>query len=173
MANENNTIRIGTPGVQTATYITGVSGATISGGAAVYVNTSTGQLGVESSSARFKTDIQGMGEASDVLLALQPVTFKYKPGIDPRDLPQFGLIAEQVENVDPELVVHDDQHGIYTVRYEAVNAMLLNEFQKQHRTVEEQKTEIETLKEKASRVDALEQRLNELEHLVQAFAEKK
>jgi hypothetical protein len=73
---------------------------------------------------------------------LRPVTFKYKPGIDPKGTPQFGLVAEEVNQVNPDPVVHDEQHGIYTVRYEAVNVMLLNEFLKEHRKVEQQSTEI-------------------------------
>ena len=82
-----------------------------------------------------------MDHASDVLYALKPVTFKYKPGIDPQGIPQFGLVAEDVEKVAPDLVARDDQGKIYTVRYQAVDAMLLNEFLKEHRTVEEQNAE--------------------------------
>ena len=102
-----------------------------------------------------------MGDASDVLLALRPVTFKYRPGIDPNGTPQFGLIAEQVEKVDPELVVHDQEHGIYTVRYQAVNMMLLNEFLKEHKTIQEQSAEIQNLK----------QQLNELAAAVKSLEE--
>jgi hypothetical protein len=125
-----------------------------------------GQLGTLTSSAKFKQNIQDMASASDVLLALRPVTYQYKPGVDPKGVPQFGLVAEEVNKIDPDLVVHDDRHGIYTVRYEAVNAMLLNEFLKQHQ-------EIASLKEKAARVDALESRLNELQALVQQLATQK
>jgi len=78
-----------------------------------------------------------MDKASEAVLSLQPVTFRYKKKLDPRAIPQFGLVAEQVEKVDPELVAHDDQGKPFSVRYEAVNAMLLNEFLKEHRTVEE------------------------------------
>jgi len=78
-----------------------------------------------------------MGNASDVLLTLQPVTFQYTPKVDPNGIPQFGLVAEQVEKVNPDLVARDQQGKPYTVRYEAVNAMLLNEFLKEHRKVEE------------------------------------
>jgi hypothetical protein len=84
-----------------------------------------------------------MGDASDALLALRPVTFQYKTEIDPAGTPQFGLIAEEVEKVSPELVLHDANHQIYSVRYEAVNAMLLNEFQKQHETIVEQQKHAE------------------------------
>ena len=105
-----------------------------------------------------------MGDASDALLALKPVTFKYKPGIDPTDTPQFGLVAEQVEKVDPDLVVHDEAHGIYTARYQAVDAMLLNEFLKQHRTVEEQNTEIQNLKQQNA---AMQKQLDNLARVVE------
>jgi hypothetical protein len=107
-----------------------------------------------------------MADASGVLLALQPVTFQYKPEIDPQGIAQFGLIAEQVEKVDPDLVVHDQEHGIYTVRYEAVNAMLLNEFLKQHRKLEEQAATIEELRRKAAEAGDLKKRLERLEQLV-------
>lgn len=160
-AGEGNTIRIGNQGMQTKTFIAGISGATAASGVAVYVN-SSGQLGTLSSSAKFKQNIQSMNDASDVLLSLHPVTFKYKPELDPQGIPQFGLVAEEVEKVDPDLVAHDDQGKIYTVRYEAVNAMLLNEFLKQHRTVEEQSAEIKDLK----------QSLDKLTKVVQTISEK-
>jgi len=157
-AADNNTILIGTQGVQTNTAIAGVFGATAASGVPVYV-TATGQLGTLTSSARFKQNIRSMADASDVLLALRPVTFQYKAGIDPRGIPQFGLVAEEVDKVDPDLVARDDKNQIYTVRYEAVNAMLLNEFQKEHHQVEEQAAEIK----------ALEQSVTELKRLVQTL----
>jgi trimeric autotransporter adhesin len=135
-AGESNTIRIGRTGAQTKTFIAGISGATVMG-TAVVVNGS-GQLGVAPSSQRFKQKIQAMSDASDMLLALRPVTFEYKPEVDPKGLCQFGLVAEEVEKVNPDLVARDDQGKPYSVRYEAVNAMLLNEFLKEHRKVEEQ-----------------------------------
>jgi hypothetical protein len=144
--SDNNTIRIGSYYVQTSTFIAGIYGATASGGVPVYVN-SSGRLGTLTSSAKYKQDIKNMDDASDVLLALRPVTFKYKPAIDPGGTPQFGLVAEEVDKVDPELVVRDPQHGIYTVRYEAVNAMLLNEFLKEHRKVEELESRLEKLEQ--------------------------
>jgi hypothetical protein len=91
---------------------------------------------VAPSSQRFKQNIRTMGDASEVLLALRPVTFHYKPEIDPEGIPQFGLVAEEVEKVNPDLVARDAEGKVYTVRYEAVNAMLLNEFLKEHRTVQ-------------------------------------
>jgi uncharacterized coiled-coil protein SlyX len=138
------TIRIGDPAVQSATFIAGVSGTTVTG-TAVVVNGS-GQLGVAPSSARFKDAIKPMDKASEAVLALKPVTFRYKQEIDSKGTPQFGLVAEDVEKVNPDLVVRDAEGKVFTVRYEAVNAMLLNEFLKEHRKVEEQLATITELK---------------------------
>jgi Chaperone of endosialidase len=113
-------------------------------GLAVFV-TSSGQLGTTPSSARFKKAIKPMDNASEAILALQPVTFRYKEEIDPEGLPQFGLVAEEVEKVNPDLVVGDGEGKVMTVRYEAVNAMLLNEFLKEHRKVQEQEATITQL----------------------------
>ena len=88
--------------------------------------------------ARFKDAIKPMNRASEAILALKPVTFRYKEELDPDKIPQFGLIAEEVEKVDPDLIVRDEDGKVMTVRYDAVNAMLLNEFLKEHRKVEEQ-----------------------------------
>ena len=151
VAGEGGTIRIG--GVtQGQAFIAGIYGITAASGVAVYVN-SSGQLGTFTSSSRFKTNIASMDDASDALLSLHPVKFRYRPEIDPQGIPQFGLVAEEVDKVDPELVARDDKNQIYSVRYEAVNAMLLNEFLKEHRKVEEQHTEIQDLQQ---RLDALE-----------------
>src|SRR5438046_7048066 len=87
-----------------------------------------------------------MEKSSEAILSWQPVTFHYKKELDPKGIPQFGLVAEDVAKVDPDLVARDDQGKPYTVRYEAVNAMLLNEFLKEHRKVEEQGREIAELK---------------------------
>src|SRR5207237_5246830 len=100
-------------------------------------------LGVMLSARRFKTDIVDMAASSEAILALRPVTFHYKPELDKLGIPQFGLIAEEVAKVDPELVTHDAKGDISTVRYEAINAMLLNEFLKEHRKVEEQGHQIQ------------------------------
>ena len=134
---EANTIRIGKQGIQTATFIAGISGATVPTGVAVIVDGS-GHLGTTTSSARFKEQIKPIDKASEAILALKPVTFRYKHELDPVGIPQFGLVAEDVEKVNPDLVAHDEEGKPYTVRYEAVNAMLLNEFLKQHRKMEEQ-----------------------------------
>jgi hypothetical protein len=135
LAAESGIIRIGDSNFQTATYIAGISGQTASGGIAVYVNTD-GKLGTATSSARFKDEIKPMDNTSETILALKPVTFRYKKEIDSKRIPQFGLVAEEVEKVNPDLVARDRDGKPYTVRYEAVNAMLLNEFLKEHRRVE-------------------------------------
>jgi hypothetical protein len=133
---ESDTIRIGDSALQNRTFVAGISGATVTG-TAVVVNGS-GQLGVASSSARFKEAIKSMDNASEALFSLKPVTFRYKKDIDPKSTAQFGLVAEDVEKVNADLVVRDAEGKVYTVRYDAVNAMLLNEFLKEHHTVQEQ-----------------------------------
>jgi trimeric autotransporter adhesin len=143
--NESNTIRIGTTGTQTATYIAGISGATVPSGVTVIVG-SDGHLGTMVSSARFKHEIKPMDKASEALFSLKPVAFRYKKEIDLQGIPQFGLVAEDVEKVNPDLVVRDKEGKPYTVRYDAVNAMLLNEFLKEHRKVEKQETTIAQLR---------------------------
>ena len=135
VAGESATTRIGTAGTQARTFIAGVSGVAVAGSTLV-VN-SSGQLGVAASSERFKDEIKPMNKASEAILALQPVTFRYKKNIDPDGVPQFGLVAEEVAKVNPDLVTRDADGKVYTVRYEAVNAMLLNEFLKEHSTVQE------------------------------------
>jgi len=139
VTDESNTIRIGNVANQSATFIAGISGATVGGGVGVIID-SSGHLGTVVSSERFKDSIKPMDKASEAILALKPVTFRYKPELDPDGIPQFGLVAEEVEKVNPDLVARDDHGKPYTVRYEAVNAMLLNEFLKEHRTVQELKS---------------------------------
>jgi hypothetical protein len=153
VAGESNTIRIGEPvavtaagpspaptlPAHTATYIAGIYSTTVAKGLVVKVD-STGHLGTVGSSERFKDAIKPMDKTSESILALKPVTFRYKHELDPEGVPQFGLIAEQVEKVNPDLVARDEQGKVYSVRYEAVNAMLLNEFLKEHQTVQELKS---------------------------------
>ncbi len=105
---------------------------------------SFGHLGTVSSSRRFKKEIKAMDKASEAILSLKPVTFHYRS--DASGTPQFGLIAEEVAAVNPDLIARDEKGEIYTVRYDAVNAMLLNEFLKEHRKVEEQDATITQLK---------------------------
>jgi Chaperone of endosialidase len=143
-ASDSETMRIGQ--FQNATFIAGISGTNQGGpAAAVFINTTTGQLGTAApaSSRRYKKEIKPMDKVSEAILALNPVTFHYKS--DKKDTPQFGLIAEEVAQVNPDLIVRDEKGEIYTVRYDAVNAMLLNEFLKEHRKVEEQQATIAQL----------------------------
>lgn len=158
----NNVICIGAEGnnVDNACYIGQIFNATSSMGIAVFIN-SNGRLGTATSSRRFKDDIKPMENASEALMALKPVTFRYKKTIDPQGIPQFGLVAEEVEKVNPDLVVRDEEGKPYTVRYDAVNAMLLNEFLKEHRktekleaTVVRQQKQIEALTAGLQRVSA-------------------
>ncbi|PYI97824.1 MAG: hypothetical protein DMF00_13255 [Verrucomicrobia bacterium] len=135
-AHDDNVIRIGTKGTHRNTIIAGISGATVPTGVPVIVDNNA-HLGTTTSSARYKDNIKPMDKASEAILALKPVSFRYKHELDPNGIPQFGLVAEEVENVNPDLVARDEQGKPYTVRYEAVNAMLLNEFLKEHRKVEE------------------------------------
>jgi uncharacterized coiled-coil protein SlyX len=133
---QSDTIRIGTVGSHTATFIAGIHNVNQGGTPLTVTINASGQLGTQApSSRRFKKEIKPMAQASEAILALKPVTFHYKS--DNTGTPQFGLIAEEVAQVNPDLVVRDENGEIYTVRYDAVNAMLLNEFLKQHKTVQE------------------------------------
>jgi uncharacterized coiled-coil protein SlyX len=140
-SGESAKIRIGTTGTQRATFIAGISGVTVPAGVGIIVGTD-GKLGTVVSSERFKDAIKPMDKASEAILALKPVTFRYKHELDSDGIPQFGLVAEEVEKVNPDLVARDADGKAYTVRYEAVNAMLLNEFLKEHRTVQELKSTV-------------------------------
>ena len=159
VALEANTIRIGTHAVQMATYIAGICNVTLPNGIPVVVDCPTGQLGVSPSSRRFKTDIKPMNQISEAILALKPVTFHYQS--DAKNTPCFGLIAEEVAAVNSNLVVRDKEGKPYSVRYDQVNAMLLNEFLKEHHqvqdlkaTVAEQQKQIEVLTAGLQKVSA-------------------
>jgi hypothetical protein len=151
------------------TAIAGIRGTTIPSGVGVVVDPD-GFLGTVQSSKRFKEAIKPMDNASEAVLALKPVTFRYKKELDPEKIPQFGLIAEDVEKVDPDLVVRDAEGKVSAVRYEAVNVMLLNEFLKEHRKVQslekamaEQQKEIAAmramLKEQAAQIQQVSAQL--------------
>ena len=112
--------------------------------APAYIRQCECQLGTLQSSARYKEDIKRMENESEAVLALNPVTFRYKKKLDPERVLHFGLIAEEVEKVNPDLVLRGEEGKVMTVRYEAVNAILLNEFLKEHRRVEEQRQQFET-----------------------------
>ncbi len=153
-----NITRIGAT-TQTKTFIGGISGKTVSNSTAVYINAS-GQLGTVQSSARYKDDIKPMDKTSEAILALKPVSFRYKEELDPDHFPQFGLIAEEVEKVNPDLVVRDEDGKVMTVRYDAVNAMLLNEFLKEHHKVEQQAAAIAQLQKQVEALSAGLQKVN-------------
>ena len=154
VASDFKTIRIGTTRTQRATFIAGIAGAAVTGSQVIV--SPNGELGVTASSARFKDTIKPMDKASEAILSLKPVTFRYKHELDPDAIPQFGLVAEEVEKVNPDLVARDEQGKPYTVRYEAVNAMLLNEFLKEHRKVEQQRKDFEAaLAQQQKQIEAL------------------
>ena len=150
----NNVICIGSnvygENVDNTCFIGNIFGQTSASGAAVYVN-SNHRLGTLTSSSRFKDDIKPMERLSEALFALKPVTFHYKKEIDPAGMQQFGLVAEEVEKVNSALVVRDKEGKPYSVRYEQVNAMLLNEFLKEHKQVQTQQANIEQLKSNAAK----------------------
>ena len=136
----------GVAGENNACYIASIFNQTSPSGAQVFVNANS-KLGTSTSSKRFKNDIQPMNNASQALFSLKPITFRYKKEIDPTGISQFGLVAEDVEQVNPDLVVRDKEGKPYSVRYDQVNAMLLNEFLKEHGTVQAQQKEIDALKQ--------------------------
>jgi len=148
--------------VSNSCFIGQIFGATSSDAAAVFVN-SDGKLGTITSSRRFKEEIRPMDKVSEAIFTLRPVTFRYKKQIDPESRSQLGLVAEEVENVNPDLVVHDKDDKPYSVRYDQVNAMLLNEFLKEHRKVEELEAALgavnERLKEQEIQIEKVNARL--------------
>jgi hypothetical protein len=177
VAGENGVIHIGTKNVHKKAFIAGVADQTITAPPAVpvepvCVDTGSGQIGMcppAPSSARFQEDIKPMEKDSEAILALKPVTFRYKKEIDPSSAVQFGLVAEEVAKISPELVKYRDGK-IFSVRYEAVNAMLLNEFLKEHQRVQEQvakiteqeraiKTLTASLKHQAAQIEKVSARL--------------
>src|SRR6266567_3415773 len=150
----------GVGGESDACYIKSIFAQT-SNGVPVLIN-SDNKLGTTTSSKRFKQDIKPMDKASEALFALKPVTFRYKKELDPARRSQFGLVAEEVEKVNPDLVVHDNEGKIYSVRYDQVNAMLLNEFLKEHRKVEDIKNEFHaTVAQQQKEIQVLTAQLKE------------
>jgi hypothetical protein len=160
-ASDNNTIQIGVQGTQVLTTIAGIFGTPVTGGA-VYV-TSTGQLGVQASSERYKTDIQSMPDFSAKLDQLRPVTFHYKT--DPKSVQQYGLIAEEVDKVYPELVIRDGKGQIQGVHYEELAPLLLSE-------VQQQAAEIRDLKQQVAKVSDLEHEFAEMRAALVALQSK-
>jgi hypothetical protein len=161
--SENGAVRIGT--TQTAAFIAGISGTPVTGKEVVI--TSGGVLGVTTSSRRFKQNIQDMGEESRALMRLRPVSFRYRPEYDPDGLQQYGLVAEEVEQVAPQLVVYDKDGAVQSVRYSLVNAMMLNELQRLRRDLASQEADLARLDtQRASDAEAvaqLESRVTTLE----------
>ena len=137
----------GVAGEANHTYIRNINRSAVNGGGTgtVRIYLATGLLGHETSSRRYKTNISPIGKASEAIFALKPVTYQYKKEIDPSQSPAFGLIAEQVAEVNPNLVAHNSEGQPETVQYEMVNAMLLNEFLKEHRKNEKQEARIAEL----------------------------
>jgi trimeric autotransporter adhesin len=162
VSTASNVICIGAIGADenNSCFVGNIFDQTSSGGTAVFVS-SQGKLGTATSSRRFKNDVKPMENASEALFSLKPVTFHYKS--DNTSTPQFGLIAEEVAQVNPDLVVRDKNGEIYTVRYDAVNAMLLNEFLKEHKKVEQLDATVAslmaTVKEQASRIEKVSAQL--------------
>ena len=167
----SNVICIGASGanVNDSCYIGNIFSGSSPSGTAVFVN-SDGKLGTTVSSLRLKDDIKPMAKTSEAILALKPVTFRYKKEFDPTGIAQYGLVAEDVEKVNPDRVVRDQEGKPYSVRYDQVNAMLLNEFLKEHRKVQkletndaEQQREIKelvaTVKEQAAQIQKVSAQL--------------
>jgi Chaperone of endosialidase len=165
-AGESDTIRLGDTDI-TRTFVAGIRGVAVNGLPVVVGG--SGQLGVAGSSRKFKDDIKPMEKASEAILALKPVTFHYKKNIDPDCTAQFGLVAEDVEKVNPDLVVRDEKGKPYSVRYDQVNAMLLNEFLKEHRKVQEQEATIARLNKT---IDTVLARLDKQDSKIQGVSDQ-
>jgi hypothetical protein len=162
--NESGQIRIGDNAHQSGTVIAGIAGATSVGGVPVLIN-SGGRMGTTTSSGRFKEDIRDMGSMSDGLMRLRPVAFRYKPEIDPTGLLQYGLVAEEVAEVYPELVASDEEGRPQAIRYQFLAPLLLNELQKQRRTIDDQAA---TIRQQQGAIEELRTRLAAIEGRVEA-----
>ncbi|HLK55794.1 MAG TPA: tail fiber domain-containing protein, partial [Chthonomonadaceae bacterium] len=145
-SSDSGVIRIGTQGIHQAVYLAGVSGTNVGNAVQVYIN-SNGQLGTLTSSARFKFDIHSLGSVTDKLMDLRPVSFRYKEAAEDGSHPiQYGLIAEEVAKVYPQMVQYDKQGKPFTVFYQQLTPMMLNELQKAHQHAETQDSELSALK---------------------------
>jgi len=153
-SGDADVIRIGTPGTQQLFFAAGISGVAVSDGVPVYIN-SSGQLGTSNSSIRYKEDVHDMADASNRLFQLRPVTYRYKQAYADGSKPvDYGLIAEEVAQVYPDMVARDASGQIQTVQYQKLTPMLLNEVQKQHRQLETQQHAIDTLAQRLSALEA-------------------
>jgi BMFP domain-containing protein YqiC len=167
-SSDNGTIRIGTASQQTSFYAAGIDGVQISSGVPVYIN-SNGQLGTVNSSIRFKEDVRNMADASNKIFELRPVTYRYKQAYEDGSKPvDYGLIAEEVAQVYPDMVARDASGEIQTVQYQKLTPMLLNEVQKQHLLLKTQQQTIDTLEQ---RISALEATLDSAKSKAQTAAE--
>ena len=158
-------IGVGVPGVageSNSCYIASIFNQTSASGIPILINSSN-KLGTTTSSKRFKENIKPMDKASEGLFGLKPVCFRYKKEIDPVGISQLGLVAEDVEKVNPDLVVRDTEGKPYSVRYDQVNAMLLNEFLKEHKKTEKLEATvaslIATVKEQAAQIQKVSAQL--------------
>ncbi|MBV9506432.1 MAG: tail fiber domain-containing protein [Acidobacteriia bacterium] len=167
-AGENGTLRIGTAGTQTSLYLAGVTASSLPNGAPLVWDTTTNQVGYTSSSRRYKEDIADMGEVTSGLMQLRPVTFRYRqPSTDGSKPVQYGLIAEEVEEIYPDLVAHSADGQVETVKYQVLDSMLLNEVQRQHREIGAQRDQIRGLEQQNQ---MLQDRLARLEAAIAAAA---
>src|SRR5262249_22267856 len=153
---KNNNLQVA--GTNSQVFFGGINGATVGAANSPVIINANGQLGTAPSSARYKKDIESMSKTSEVIFSLRPVTFHYKG--DPKNTPCFGLIAEEVAGVDPTLILLDKEGKPQTVRYEQVNAMLLNEFLKEHKTVQQQGQTIARLEKQLETVTATLQKVS-------------
>jgi len=162
VAGDSGTIRIGNSAAHAAFYVAGVAGVNVTGGAGVVID-STGHLGVVSSSVRYKEDVRSLGDVSERILKLRPVSFRYKQATADGTKPlQYGLVAEEVAQTMPELVVYGADSQPQTVAYHVLPTLLLNELQKEHAIILRQQAE---LKSQRARLDAMETQLAELRGL--------
>lgn len=163
-ANDSNVMRIGDPAKQTSAYLAGIYGVNVGVGASVLIN-SNGQIGTIQSSRRYKEDIRNMGAASNALMELRPVTFRYKKALSDGSKPlQYGLIGEEVEKVFPELTIHGADGQVESIAYYELPALLLNEIQNQHRIIQKQS---QRLSDQHKQMQVLEERIEILEKLAQ------
>jgi hypothetical protein len=160
VTSESGTIRIGNPQFLSACFIAGIVGQPTASGVPVLID-GNGKLGTSMSSAQFKDNIKPMNNASESIFSLKPVTFRYKKELDSEGISQFGLVAEDVEKVNPNLVVHDKEGKPYSVRYDQVNAMLLNEFLKEHQKVHRLEAALAAIDERLKAQDAKIERVND------------
>jgi hypothetical protein len=170
ITHDNNVIRIGKQSVQKFTAIAGISGVNVTGGAAVVVN-KTGQLGVELSSIRYKKDVHSIGTSSERLLKLRPVTFRYRQADEDGSNPEhYGLIAEEVAKIMPELVIYNDKGQPETVAYQTLAPLLVNELQREHSQLQQEHSELVSMRTQRAEVEALRAEVGELRRLTADLA---